>query len=233
MPRVAREALGGYVYHVINRGVGRMKLFRTDADFAAFERVLAESQEQLEMRLLSWCIMPNHWHLVVWPREDGQLGRFMQRLTITHVRHWQEHRGRVGEGHVYQGRYKSFPVAGDDHLLTVNRYVERNALRANLVTGAEDWRWGSLWCWVNRRKLPEDVPVLSDWPTASGGRPRNWRQRVNQPQTEAELEAMRRCVNRGQPFGGAAWTKRVANLMDLTSTFRPRGRPRKPSKSKH
>jgi putative transposase len=204
-----------------------MELFKKDADFAAFERVLAQAQSRHDMRLLSWCIMPNHWHLVVWPRADGQLGRFMQRLTITHVRRWQEHRHRVGEGHVYQGRYKSFPVQSDEHLLTVNRYVERNALRANLVKRAEDWRWGSLWRWVNRHKAIDDVPELSDWPTACGGRPRNWRQRVNQPETQDELEAMRRCVNRGQPYGGETWTKRVTKLMDLASTFRQRGRPRK------
>jgi putative transposase len=163
--------LAGYVYHVINRGVGRMTLFEKDADFAAFERVLADTQARHELRLLSWCVMPNHWHLVVWPRKDGQLGRFMQDLTITHVRRWQEHRHGVGEGHVYQGRYKSFPVERDGHLRTVNRYVERNALRAGLVERAEDWRWGSLWRWVNRGKAPEELPVLSDWPTPSGGRP--------------------------------------------------------------
>jgi putative transposase len=209
-----------------------MTLFEEDADFEAFERVLARTQARHEMRLVSWCMMPNHWHLVVWPSEDGQLGRFMQRLTISHVRRWQEHRRRVGEGHVYQGRYKSFPVQRDEHLLTVNRYVERNALRSNMVKHAEDWRWGSLWRWVNRHKALDDVPALCDWTTACGGRPRNWRQRVNQPETQGELEAMRRCVNRGQPYGGDTWTRRVTKLMDLASTFRERGRPRKNAKER-
>ena len=163
MPRIARQAAGGYVYHVINRGVGRMRLFEKQADYAAFERVLARTQEQEAMRLLGWCVMPNHWHLLAWPREDGALGRFMQRLTVTHARRWQEHTQRVGEGHVYQGRYKSFPVQSDEHFLAVLRYVERNALRAGLVERAEDWRWGSLWHWANRRKAREGgMPELAD-----------------------------------------------------------------------
>jgi len=201
MPRVAREALGGYVYHVINRGVGRMELFKKDADFEAFERVLAQTQARHEMRLLSWCIMPNHWHLVVWPSEDGQLGRFMQRLTITHVRRWQEHRRRVGEGHVYQGRYKSFPVQRDEHLLTVNRYVERNALRSGLVASggrAEDWRWGSLWRWVNRRKVLDDVPALK----------------------ERDLAALYRATQQCQPFGREDCAAAQIERFGLRSTVR-------------
>ena len=89
--------------------------------------------------------MPNHWHLLLWPEGDGDLATFMQRLTITHVRRWQQHRGYVGLGHVYQGRYKSFPVESDAHFWVVARYVERNALRADLVLRAEEWRWSSLW----------------------------------------------------------------------------------------
>lgn len=224
MPRTARQAPGGYVYHVINRGVGRMKLFGDDADYAAFERVIADTQHTIAMRLLTYCVMPNHWHLVVWPRRDGELGRFMQRLTLTHARRWQEHRHRVGEGHVYQGRYKSFPIQNDTHLLAVCRYVERNALRAGLVDLAEDWRWGGLWRWTHRRRAQENLPVLCDWPEP---RPRNWVQRVNRPEIEAELQALRCSVQRGRPFGGDRWTKRVTAAMNLQSTFRPRGRPRK------
>ena len=227
MPRTKREAPGGLVYHVINRGVGRMTLFEDVGDFAAFERVLAETQEHLPMRLLSFCIMPNHWHLVLWPQDDGQLAQFMQRLSVTHVRRWQEHRHAVGHGHVYQGRYKSFPVQTDEHLLILNRYVERNALRAGLVQKAEDWRWGSLWHWANRRNLPENVPELCDWPTASGGRPRNWVWRVNQPETQAEQEAIARSLKRGQPYGSDRWSQQTAARLSLESTFRPRGRPRK------
>ena len=209
------------VFHVLNRGVGRMRLFGKQADYAAFERVLEEVFALLGMRICAYCVMPNHWHLVLWPRKDGDLGRFMQRLTITHARRWQEHRHVVGTGHVYQGRYKSFPVQNDGHFLTVCRYVERNALRGGLVEAAESWRWSSLW----RREAgdAETGSLLSAWPVP---RPRGWIKRVNQVETAAKLEALRQSVARGRPFGGPEWTDRVVRKLGLENTLRSRGRPR-------
>ncbi len=221
MPRTARLAPGGMIFHVLNRGVGRMRLFLTDADFEAFERILAKTLETRPMRIVSYCLMSNHWHLVLWPKDDGDLGAFMQKLTITHARNWQEHRRRVGYGHLYQGRYKSFPVAGDEHLYQVVRYVERNALRANLVRRAEAWHWSSLW--RRLRRSPEERALLSDWPLPT---PKSWLQYVNQPQSEAELVALRRSLQRGQPFGDERWVRRTAEKLGLQSTLRPRGRPR-------
>ena len=146
MPRTARVAPGGVVFHVMNRANPGLVLFDSDGDYAAFESVLAEALEAFpRMRLLAYCAMPNHWHLVLWPRDDGDLGRFVQRLTVTHVRRWHEYRKTTGRGHVYQGTYKSFPVQNDAHLMTLCRYVERNALRAKMAKRAEDWRWSSLW----------------------------------------------------------------------------------------
>lgn len=120
-----------------------MNLFRKPADYAAFESLISEVHENAPVRILSYCLMPNHWHFVVWPERDGDLARFLQRLTLTHATRWQKHRRCAGYGHVYQGRFKSFPVQDDEHLLTVMRYVERNPLRAGLVARAEDWTWGS------------------------------------------------------------------------------------------
>jgi putative transposase len=121
------------VFHVLNRGVARTQLFETPTDYEAFEHILRETLDESPMRVCAYLLMPNHWHLLVWPAGDGDLAAFMQRLTVTHVRRWQQHRDYAGLGHVYQGRYKSFPVESDEHLWVVARYVERNALRANLV----------------------------------------------------------------------------------------------------
>jgi putative transposase len=138
--------LGGFAYHCLNRGNGRAAIFRKDGDYQAFERVLAESLEHVPgMRLVVYCLMPNHWHLVLWPRRDGELSDFLHWLTLTHTQRWHAHHHEVGGGHLYQGRFKSFPIHEDEHFLTVCRYVERNALRARLVAKAEAWRWGSLW----------------------------------------------------------------------------------------
>jgi putative transposase len=210
------------VFHVLNRGVGRRRLFDTDADYAAFEAIIAETLEKCPMRICGYCLMPNHWHFVMWPERDDDLGAFLQRLCVTHVTRWQKHRHVVGEGHLYQARYKSFPVETDDYFYRLMRYVERNALRAKLCRRVEDWRWGSLWRRV--AGTPEQRALLSDWPVP---RPRHWLEHVNRPQTEAELNAIRTSVVRGQPLGSPAWAQQTAKDLGLESTLRPRGRPRK------
>lgn len=223
MGRPLRHAPGGYAYHVLNRANSRMTIFRKDADYQAFERILAEALGHVAgMRLLAYCLMPNHWHLVLWPRHDGELSDFGHWLTLTHTQRWHAHYHNIGYGHLYQGRFKSFPVQEDEHLLTVCRYVERNALRAGLVKKAEDWQWSSLW----RRQQPSAAQpqFLSTWPVPC---PRNWLTVVNTAQSDNEVERLRQSVHRGQPYGDEAWTERTAQRLDLESTFRPRGRPRK------
>jgi len=209
------------VFHVLNRGVARMRLFGKDGDYEAFERMVEKTLRTRPMRICAYCLMPNHWHFVLWPERDGQLGAFLQKLTVTHVRNWQEYHHRVGFGHVYQGRYKSFPVETEEYFYQVARYVERNALRANLVGRAEEWRWGSLW----RRRYGErkEASWLSDWPEPM---PSDWLTLVNQPQTDSELEAIRRSVARSQPYGSDGWVRETAQHLGLESTLRARGRPR-------
>ena len=171
MSRPLRASEGGLVYHALNRSNARLLIFE---DYAAFERTLGEAVTRHDMRLLAYCLMPNHFHLVVWPRLDGELTRFMRWLTMTHTQRWHARRHSAGSGHLYQGRFKSFPVQDDGHLLTVCRYVERNALRAGLVERAQLWRWGSLWRRTARK--PPEGPALSPWPTE---RPSDWTKRVN------------------------------------------------------
>ena len=221
MPRSARHAPGGFVYHVLNRAVARLPLFQKPGDYEAFERVLLLALEKFPLRLLGYCIMPNHWHMVAWPKTDGELTAFFRWLTHTHTMRWHAHYHTSGTGHLYQGRFKAFPIEADDHLLTVLRYVERNALRAGLVEQAEDWRWGSLW---RRVRGPDVAALLSEGPVSV---PRTWRHIVNEVQTEGELESLRRSVVRGMPYGSEDWTKRIVRRLGLESTMRPRGRPRK------
>lgn len=224
MPRRARSIVGGYAYHVLNRANGRLRLFRKPADFAAFDRLIDEAVERVPLRILGYTVMANHWHFVVWPkqRQDQQVSEFFRWLTVTHSQRWHAHHGTAGMGHVYQGRFKSFPIAADEHFLTVLRYVERNPLRAGLVRQAEAWRWGSLY--RRTQGTAEEQALLAEPPVPLG---RSWLEHVNRPQTEAELTAIRRSVQRGQPFGGEAWRLKVARQLGLEHTIRPRGRPKK------
>jgi putative transposase len=200
-----------------------MRLFHKAADYEAFERVLAESLKRYPMDLLTYAVMPNHWHLVVRPKTDDALGRWMGWIGVTHVRRHHEHYHTRGGGHLYQGRFKSFPVAEDDYFLTLCRYVEANPLRAGLVERAEDWRWSGLWQW---RHGSDDLP-LSAWPVE---RPRNWVARVNRQLREEQLAPIRVSVERGRPLGSDPWVRRVAKRLHLGFTLRGPGRPRKAAK---
>ena len=221
MPRRHRGATGGLVYHVLNRRAGRLPLFEQPGDYAAFERVLREAFERTKVRILVYCLMPTHWHLLLWPRRDGELSQVVRWITVTHVQRWHAFHETAGTGPVYQGRFKSFPVQTDTHFLTVARYVERNAVRARLVTRAESWRWSSL----RQREQgdPKRRAFLSDW---SVSRPRDWVAHVNAPHTAAELEGVRRSVRREYPFGSTTWVVRMAKRLGLESTLRSRGRPK-------
>lgn len=227
MARTARASVGNVCYHVINRGNAQATVYHKDDDYLAFLRLLGEANARVDMRLLAYCLMPNHFHLVVWPRADGDLSRWMQWLLTSHVRRYHRHYGT--SGHVWQGRFKAFPIQSDEHLLTVMRYVERNPVRAKgvPVRKAQNWPWSSA-APVPPELTRGEAPLsLHKGPVA---RPADWLAWVNQACTPAELESLRRSVNRGQPYGQEAWREKTAKRLGLESSLRPRGRPRKGDK---
>jgi putative transposase len=212
---------GGFVFHVLNRTVAGLPLFRKEADYEAFERIMVEAHERCPLRILAWCLMRTHWHFLVWPREEGEVTAYFRWLAHTHAMRWHVAHNTVGRGHLYQGRFKSFPIQEDEHFFTVCRYVERNALKANAVRRAEDWRWGSLW--ARRQGSAELKALLSDWPVA---RPRGWVTLVNEPLTEAEAEAVETCMARNRPYGDECWQEVQAKRLGLMHTLRNEGRPK-------
>ena len=224
MPRTARAVVPGGIYHVLNRGNGRQDLFHKPADFEAFLRVLAEGLDQYPLDLLAYCLMTNHWHLVLRVRaQPAALGRLMGWVGVTHVRRHHEHYHTRGGGHLYQGRFKSFPVQQDPHYLAVCRYVESNPLRAAMVSRAEDWPWASLRWSAGLATEPPPVP-LAAWPV---DRPADWLAWVNEPLPGRDLQRLRVSAHRGRPFGAEDWVERAAAAMGLGHTMRGAGRPRK------
>lgn len=221
MPRTSRASVGGICYHVINRGNARRNVFHNDGDYEAFLKAMAHACVEIPMPVLGFCLMPNHFHLALWPTHDGDLSRWMHWLMNAHVRRYHKFHG--SSGHLWQGRFKAFPIADDDHLLTVLRYIERNPLRAGLVSRAENWRWGSASCWKDGGERPA---FLATGPVDRG---KNWLKWVHQAITDAELEAIRLCANRGTPYGSIDWVQHTAKRLAIESTLRPRGRPKKKS----
>lgn len=187
MPRAAREIIDGGVYHILNRGNGRQRVYQKDGDYLAFTALLKQMLERFTIDLYAYCLMPNHFHLLVKAEKGEDLSRGMQWFTTTHVRRYHRHYGT--SGHLWQGRYKSFPVRDDEQLLTVTRYVEGNPVRAGLVETAAGWVWSShrARCGLESDAIVAPLPITID---------SNWTSFVDTPLTGIELAKVKKPMER-------------------------------------
>jgi putative transposase len=222
MPRTNRVSVGNIVYHVINRTNGRVCLFKEDKDYKHFESLLKEAWDLTDMRILSYCLMPNHFHLVLYPKKDNDLSEFMRWLTTTHVRQVRVLTGSVGHGHLYQGSYKSFPVEEDKHLVDLIRYVEQNPFRAGLVKKAQDWLWSSLY--IRNYGTSGQKKILDELPTEL---PHNYLSSVNEIYDSEKLSKLRNSITKGLPYGSDKWTDSMVEKYNLVATTRGVGRPKR------
>jgi putative transposase len=217
VPRRKTERSAGVIFHVMNRAVQDVTLFTSPADYDCFLRVLSAAGQRFGVDLFAFCAMPNHWHLVVRPRESLELQAYMRWLTQTHAQRWRKILGTTGRGAVYQGRYRWVPVQEDRHFLHVCRYVERNPLRAQLVDRAEHWPWSSARFSVCG--IRSGAPV-AEWPIP---RPSQWARLLNEGQPASVVTEIRRCVGRSLPYGDDEWSR--AMRTDIDAAERLRGRP--------
>lgn len=214
MPRIPRGALAGQVLHILNRGNGRAAVFHQPSDYSAFVDLLAEAKRRWAMDLYAFAIMPNHFHLVGRPRDNLTLAGFMQWWLTAHVR--RHHSVYQTTGHLWQGRFKSFPVEEDEHLLTVLRYTLLNPVRARIAIGPSDWPWTSL----------AHPGLIDPWPVSP---PRDLASWLRDGISQAELIRVRASLVRRAPFGTDGWQQKTAAAAGLESTLRPRGRPQRAS----
>ncbi len=222
MPRLARVDVGNEIYHVINRANGRLKIFDSSQDYQLFEQLLLEAQELTDMRILAYVIMPNHWHLLLWPMNDGDLAQFMHRLSNTHTRRMHTATGTIGNGHLYQGRYKSFLVDSNNYLLTIIKYIERNPVRARLSNACEEWQWGSAWRRSQGTSKQKKLIHPSPEPL-----PHPYLKWINTAEKPNDLSIIRASVNKNIPFGRDSWVDTMISTYHLETTKRGVGRPRK------
>ncbi|MEK7113541.1 MAG: transposase [Patescibacteria group bacterium] len=222
MPRSARVDVGNEIYHIINRANGRLKIFNKDEDFQLFEQLLYDTKELFDMRILAYCLMPNHFHLVLYPKNDGDMGKFMHRLSNSHTRKVHAITNTNGSGHLYQGRYKSFLVDKENYIIAVIKYVERNSVRAKLTRLCQNWQWGSAW---RRTKGTIEQKKLLD--QKSFKLPDNYLSWINTEDNSETTNIIRRSVKKGIPYGRDKWIDNMVSKYHLESTLKSQGRPRK------
>ena len=220
MPRPRRMLPAGFVYHILNRANERTRIFQSARDFDSFLGLMRETSAHVPMRICAYCVMPTHWHLVLWPTVDGAISSYVHRLSTLHAMQHRRRRRSVGHGHVYQGRFRSIPVDGSRYYFNVVRYVEANPLRAGLVSRAEAWPWSSLNARMSGSTLVHPGPL---------GLPGNWVALVNARLKHDDLEMLRTCLSAGRPYGAARWVERTATALGLEQTLKPRGRPKQTS----
>ncbi len=213
MPRTARASVGGLCYHAFNRGNARACVFHDPQDFRVFVSLMRQACVRIPMRIPAWCVMPNHFHFVLRPYQDDDLGSWMHWLLTSHVR--RHHKRRGTDGRIWQGRFKAFAIEQDAHLLTVMRYTERNPLRANLVERAEQWPWSSLY-----EIVQGELSISLETPVE---RPDDWLAWTNKPQSAEEEAALRLSIKRSRPYGGKAWILKTAKALGLEQSLRNPG----------
>lgn len=230
MGRLPRAIADGLVYHALNRGNNRDAVFTQPADFQQFLEALAQTKQRYPFRLYAYCLMSNHFHLVLEPAPGQSISRILQSLTVAHTWHYHKTQGTLG--HVWQGRFKSPMIEADEHLLTVLRYVEANPLRAGMVADLADYPWSSyLQHGLGQpSSLIDTAPVWERLGRDEPARQTYWRKWLHVRLTEKELAAVRRSVSSGRPYGSEQWVRQQADRLGLKLAPRPRGRPRKNGK---
>jgi putative transposase len=226
MPRPLRPIEDGLIYHVINRGNNRQRVFRQQGDFEAFLSTLVELKDRKPFELYGYCLLDNHFHLLIRPGA-ASISRIMQSLLVAHTQRYHKHH-RTG-GHVWQGRFKSPVIQNDEHLLSVLRYIEANPLRAKIVRRAEDYPWSS-YRTHGLGEASEGVDSIVAYEAlgrSAAARRRKWSAQVHRSMEATTLAGIRRCNETGLPYGDPAWVQRLAKKLNLDLTIRPRGRPRK------
>lgn len=198
-----------------------MRLFDRPGDYQDFLYLWADAQRHVRVPCFAFCLMPNHFHFVVRPAADGDLSRFMYRLSMKHALRWHKAHGTGGTGPIYQGRFKALPVHTDHHFLVLCRYVERNPVRAGLVHACEEWQWSS----VVQRSAKSPLIELAEWPVE---RPAHWLELLAAEHV-SETESVRKAIARSAPFGPMGWRDRIASRLEMTGNLAAIGRPRKPN----
>jgi putative transposase len=188
MPRNSRNLPAGSVVHVVNRGNDKRDLFQRPQEFEEFLQLVLWAKAICPVRIVAYCIMSNHWHFSFWVEIEWDVSCFLHRLTMTHARRWRRTTQTLGQGQVYQGRFKARPIFTERHYFNVLRYIEQNPVRANLVQRCQDWQWSSL-----AERLGNGRGILDPDPV---GVPMGWLEIVEAPLPQNDAQEIRSSLRR-------------------------------------
>jgi putative transposase len=230
MPRMARVVLPHYPHHIVQRGHNRQVIFAERQDYQRYLDTLREFKKEYGVAVYAFCLMTNHVHLLLAPREPTGLAKLMKRLAGRQTRHHNRLERRSGT--LWEGRYKSSLVQRDDYLLACCRYIELNPVRARMVAEPEAYAWSSC-----RYRLGRDT---SDWldldpcylalGASESERRRCYREFLQAAIPSGEWELIRKAVQRGQLTGTDRFTQQLAGILGRRVERRGQGRPMKPDR---
>ena len=141
MPRGARILLNNVCYHIINRGNQKQKIFLEKSDFERYLQILKHYKRKYGFKLFGYCLMPNHIHIILEPKQPDELAKLMQGLTQTYTTWFNAKYKKVG--HLWQGRFKNMVIQKDNYFIDCVCYVEANPVRLGLVSSPADYLWSS------------------------------------------------------------------------------------------
>ncbi len=226
MGRAPRITEGGFVYYVVCRGLDGLVLFNSKAECETFEGILRESVMKWEPRVLAFALHASEWHILAMPRKDGDLSRWIAWVTSVHSMRNKSLRAGTASNGLYERRFRSFPVQDNERLIDAILWIESGFTVAEAAEGEDASKTGAHGM-IQSSYSTRILTVSRDWislpPVAL---PADWSERVLQGLNRGSAEQIVNSIDRGAPYGDAAWVTKMATRFKLESTLRPRGRPR-------
>lgn len=219
MPRIARVSAPGIAHHITQRGNNRETIFLDEEERHQYLGLLKKYSDRHGMKVLAYCLMSNHVHILGIPEKADSLGNT---LRDTHMRYSQYvNRKYKRSGHLWQGRFFSCPL-DNVHILAAARYIERNPVRAELVRRAEEWKWSSA-----RAHISDVTDELLSEDTMFLGLVNDWREFINEPDDMEVVEILRKSTRTGRPLGNKGFVTQIENFLSRVLRLKKAGRPPK------
>ncbi|MEW6536710.1 MAG: transposase [Candidatus Auribacterota bacterium] len=220
MARIPRIIIPDYPHHIVQRGNNRQAIFEDDQDRQEYLALVQRYKQDTECKVLSYCLMDNHVHLLIIPLKAESLSKFMQKVALKYTQYANDKYKRSGR--LWECRFFSSPVETDTYLLAVCRYIERNAVRAGVVGQPEHYEWGS----AKYRVSGKNPEFLDDIFPEYANR-EEYLEFLKLPPNSGQYEMISRSTSRGYPIGSMRFYEKVMKLTKRDLTKRPVGRPKK------